>query len=499
MKISGKVKDVLVECIALLYIVLFVYAAVNKILVFDEFQVQIAQSPLLTSFAGWMSYLVPIVEIVIAVLLSLKKTRLQGLYAAFCLMVMFTIYIAIILNFSPYIPCSCGGILEKLGWRDHLIFNVVFCFIAVIGIVLQSKLDFPRQHIRRLIFKIAVLIVFAGVTVLMLYVVSEDMHHHRNNFTRRFYGTPAEVVKDLKLESKSYIAGAGHGKVYICDNRDPLKVFEFDNDLSSVTTRIIRTNEPNRAFKSLRTVIKPPYFYLYDGREAFAFSGNLLDWQAKIWIDQVAYYNSFVAIDSSQAAIRSVSADANESVIGIMKNDGSEKVTFNKNLLDKQIDGFFDTDGKLLFNSKHQKLIYVYYYRNEYLITNTSLSEKKVAHTIDTTSKANIKVVRLKDTQASTIASPMRIVNKSACTEGDFLYIHSNLIGQFEQKEMWKQASVVDVYSLLDNSYLFSFYLYDKHGHKISDFVVDNGKIYTIAGLTLTVYDFNATPYKKSK
>jgi hypothetical protein len=54
-------------------------------------------------------------------------------------MVMFTAYIVAILNFSNYVPCSCGGVLEKLGWREHLIFNSAFVVLGLIGIVLQAE------------------------------------------------------------------------------------------------------------------------------------------------------------------------------------------------------------------------------------------------------------------------------------------------------------------------------------------------------------------------
>ncbi|OXB07814.1 MauE/DoxX family redox-associated membrane protein [Flavobacterium pectinovorum] len=499
MKLSAAHKIIIVEIISCLYILLFVYAAVNKFIDFEGFQVQLAQSPLLSSFAGPISWLIPVSEVIIAGLLFSQKTRLTGLYLSFCLMVMFSIYIVIILNFSPFVPCSCGGILEKLGWKEHLLFNIAFCLIAIPGILYQSMLN-PKQSTNVPSIKMAVLTVAGTATMCTLFLISEDMIHHRNNFTRRFYGTPAEFVKDFELESKSYIAGVGNGKVYICDNRDPLKVFEFDQDLKTVITRTITTNEPNRRFKSLRVAVNPPYFYVYDGHEAFTFSGNIADWKAEIWIDKLAYYNFFVPIDSSHAAIRAISADENESIIGIMqRTKGGNSLNLNKKLLDKQIDGFFDTDGKLLFNKKYQKLIYVYYYRNEYLITNTSLSEKNTGHTIDTTSKAKIKVAYVKRLKARKIASPMRIVNKVSATNGDFLYINSNLIGQFEEKSMWEEASIVDVYNILDKSYMFSFYLYDKKGIKVDEFVLGNDKIYTLAGRILTVYDFDATPYKKKK
>ena len=104
----------------------------------QKFSVQIGQSPLLTNMSGFVSWFIPIIEIIIALLLAIPKYRLPGLYGSFALMTMFTAYIIAILNFSTKIPCSCGGVLELLGWKEHLVFNIVFVILAGIGIWLQS-------------------------------------------------------------------------------------------------------------------------------------------------------------------------------------------------------------------------------------------------------------------------------------------------------------------------------------------------------------------------
>ncbi len=128
-----------IEIISLLYVVLFTYAAVSKFLDFNQFKIQLGQSPLLTAFAEWIVWLVPITELLITILLVYPKYRLLGLYASFSLMLMFTTYIFLILTFSDFIPCSCGGILEKLGWTEHLIFNMFFIAMAVLAIVLWKQ------------------------------------------------------------------------------------------------------------------------------------------------------------------------------------------------------------------------------------------------------------------------------------------------------------------------------------------------------------------------
>ena len=139
MKIHPKFKNILLEFICFLYILLFVYAALSKLLVFDEFKIQIGQSAMLTPFAGVVAWVIPYLEILIALLLIIPRFKLLGLFASFNLMLMFTVYIFIILNFSNDIPCSCGGVLEKLGWTEHLIFNIAFVILAFMGILIMNE------------------------------------------------------------------------------------------------------------------------------------------------------------------------------------------------------------------------------------------------------------------------------------------------------------------------------------------------------------------------
>ncbi|MDD7888256.1 MauE/DoxX family redox-associated membrane protein [Flavivirga sp. 57AJ16] len=136
MKIHSKYKNALLEFICFLYILLFVYAALSKFRVFDEFKIQIGQAAMLTPFASIVAWMIPSLEILIALLLMIPRFKLLGLFAAFNLMVMFTAYIFIILNFSNDVPCSCGGVIEKLGWTEHLIFNIAFVILAAIGIII---------------------------------------------------------------------------------------------------------------------------------------------------------------------------------------------------------------------------------------------------------------------------------------------------------------------------------------------------------------------------
>src|SRR5688500_7137156 len=112
-------KQIAIEIIVFLFVVLFLYAAGSKLVEYQKFIGQIGKSPLLTKYAETLAWMVPTVEIVIAVMLIIPRARMLGLYAAFGLMVMFTLYIIAILSFSAELPCSCGGVLSMLGWKEH--------------------------------------------------------------------------------------------------------------------------------------------------------------------------------------------------------------------------------------------------------------------------------------------------------------------------------------------------------------------------------------------
>ena len=134
-------KKNVVDIITYLFIILFIYASVNKLLDYENFSTELGKSPLLTAFAGWVAWAVPVVELIVVALLTVPRLCLAGLYAAFSLMTMFTAYIVAILRFSDYVPCSCGGVLQNMSWNQHLVFNIVFVLLALAGIFLHEPAD----------------------------------------------------------------------------------------------------------------------------------------------------------------------------------------------------------------------------------------------------------------------------------------------------------------------------------------------------------------------
>jgi|SRR5690606_21570002 len=132
-------RKLLPDIAVFLFIVLFVYAALTKLLDYDKFAIQLGQSPMLTHHASIIAWAVPVSEFAAVCLLLLPATRSLGLYISLSLMIMFTTYITIITTYDDYVPCSCGGILESMGWYEHLVFNIAFALLAVAGILVVEN------------------------------------------------------------------------------------------------------------------------------------------------------------------------------------------------------------------------------------------------------------------------------------------------------------------------------------------------------------------------
>jgi uncharacterized membrane protein YphA (DoxX/SURF4 family) len=136
MKSMIKNRQLLSDVISALFVLLFAYAAISKLADFQKFQAQIGQSSLLAPFAGIVTWLIPTLEVLFATLLTIRKFQLTAMYLSFTLMAIFTFYVVIIQNFSEYIPCSCGGILQNMNWHQHLVFNIYFMLLAFVGVLI---------------------------------------------------------------------------------------------------------------------------------------------------------------------------------------------------------------------------------------------------------------------------------------------------------------------------------------------------------------------------
>ena len=132
-------RSLIAELVIGLLILLYIYTATSKLLDFSNFRHVLSRSPLIGNKAPAVAWILPLTEILISMMLILPKTRRIGLWCSFTLMLTFTGYVAWMLAFAPQLPCSCGGVIKYMTWKQHLVFNIAYTLIAFLGIWLYQR------------------------------------------------------------------------------------------------------------------------------------------------------------------------------------------------------------------------------------------------------------------------------------------------------------------------------------------------------------------------
>ena len=132
-----KSKVLISICMAL--VILFSYTAVSKLIDIPLFNYEMHNQPLPHWMRTGLVFFLPAIELLIVVSLLIDKTRVVGLFASLVIMLSFTAYTALILTGAFHrVPCSCGGVIKNLTWKQHLFFNLFFVGLIIWGMFLQA-------------------------------------------------------------------------------------------------------------------------------------------------------------------------------------------------------------------------------------------------------------------------------------------------------------------------------------------------------------------------
>lgn len=144
-QMSQTTREKIITASCWLCMALFLYTAYAKIVDHARFLAGLTRVHLISGFAVFISFAVPISEILIALLLLIPMTVKTGLYSFIAIMSLFTIYIISAMIWEPHLPCHCGGAIEKLSWGQHIWFNLAFITIAVFALrLIKSNTSFKN-------------------------------------------------------------------------------------------------------------------------------------------------------------------------------------------------------------------------------------------------------------------------------------------------------------------------------------------------------------------
>ena len=331
------------------------------------------------------------------------------------------------------------------------------------------------------IISISVTLIGSVLAVIALFLLSSNLTEKHNSFLRLFPPHPIFERDTFNIKYNSYyIAGASDQTIYLGNHVAPLHVLVLTSDFSDTVQQSIHViSAVDIKFRSLSLKVDSPYFYLSDGTVPAIFKGRVDDWRAhRITGFDSAYFTDLVPASSSSFFLRSLSSVTDQYILGKESlYKGESKLTFKQDLLQKQIDGKFCVDGSMAYNQELNRLVYTYYYRNQFLVMDSNLNLLYEGRTIDTVSRARLKIASVSQGQKLVMAEPPLMVNKRSSTSGNWLLVHSNLLARNEDIETFRNASVIDVYSLNDSQYQFSFYIHDFAGEKMKFFYIKGDRL----------------------
>ena len=479
----------LTALISYFFIVLFTYAAVSKMRDFENFQIQLAQSPLLSAYAGLISYGVIVLELVIAGILVFPKVRKIGLYASFGLMIAFTVYIYLILNYSDFVPCSCGGILEKMSWQQHLVFNIACVVLALVSMVfIEKERVIP---VRRTAAVSSLIFIVSAGGMVALFLSSEYMIKKANNFTRRFPQHPVteEATLDLKVNSY-YFAGFDQDHLYLGNLTSPFRLRSINYQFNAERTVFIKPQIKVQFNQPPHIKVMNQHFFFYDGSVPVIYRGVKDAPEAELLIYKKAYFNQLAVLDSGCFAFRTIVPEPKHFAIGTLGFYSQQGLVMHKDFIPSKISSLFETDGQLLTDPVNHDVVYLYSYQNRYTVGNKYVQETGTYNTIVKTGVIQIKYRTMKNGDKR-LETPPRKLTGTAAVYGRVLFMESAIMGRYEPKKAWKEAGIVDMYSTARQEYLGSIYLYHHGQGKITDMLITKDYLFVIRDSVITRYRLN--------
>ncbi|MBN7814199.1 MauE/DoxX family redox-associated membrane protein [Algoriphagus pacificus] len=116
-------------------ILLWTYTGFDKLIQFESSRKAFHNQTFPGELAEVLAYVIPITELLIALLLLFSITRWWGYLGSILLLSVFTTYVGLIwVGAFPRVPCNCAGILESLGWAEHFVLDLGFIWVAVWGL-----------------------------------------------------------------------------------------------------------------------------------------------------------------------------------------------------------------------------------------------------------------------------------------------------------------------------------------------------------------------------
>jgi hypothetical protein len=326
--------------------------------------------------------------------------------------------------------------------------------------------------------KIIYLIIIGLACSMSFYaLISIKSNDTDKGFIRKITTDNAKLQRTFQFPSASIIfAWNPDDYVWVVDYKNPLTLLKFGFSLNKIEQVELKKPKDyintNRAyFDRLDSNI---YFTNLRGDLAVGYKGRTKNYKI-----HNLNFDAFSCISSNTIIVRNFKRNKGNNSTELSKLTLEQSKPILKNYtLPKQLDGIFCSDGQLYYDKPSSKLFYMFFHRGEFLCLDTNLNLLFKTKTIDTVHKANIKLGSYSQKQpggkikvVTSIKAPAPI-NRYFTISEDHIYILSGLKADNQDKTFSLKNESIDVYSIENGSYLYSFTLPKLQGYRVSEFKV---------------------------
>lgn len=337
---------------------------------------------------------------------------------------------------------------------------------------------------------VGVVVVASLAVVAILYARTDRYPNHRFASFERNFAPISIIPKDsflLPLRGY-YFAGSTPRTIFLAHYQHPAHTIAISQTLKDTSYFRLRVNTDSLLYRSIRVTVDSPYYYLADGTKRFIYRGRLGQ-IASPWIMDTPFSKAIPLSDYSAAMVAILNF---RTTLMRQTISGSVPEQF-PDLLQDQHEDLFSSDGMLLYAKASGQLVYVYFYRNEYVVMDTSFCEISRGHTIDTIRQAKIKTGHITSKSARVLSANALVVNNQSTLNNGLLYIHSNLLAQNEDVRVFESHAAVDVYSIKGGRYAYSFYLPMREKRMPKEFIVEGNIVLLLFDRLLLLCEIRMT------
>ena len=327
---------------------------------------------------------------------------------------------------------------------------------------------------------------------MIIFKYSKSKNHRNNDFNRLFPPYFIYNPKQIELSFNSfYLAGITKNNIYLGNITAPAFLLKLNYDLTDTSHLILKV--PSRieiASNAIRVCVDSPDIYMMEGISPKVLHGALNDLNLTDSYYNGVRFNTSSIISRSSFVLRTYDQVLERNILAKSTIQPKKTERF-PNILTKRGDGIFSIDGNLTMDQYTRQLVYVYYYRNEYICLDTNLNIISKGKTIDSVHTPQIKLSKIFSEETTTFSAPPLTVNKTSCVDSGFLFVNSSLKAKNEDEFSFENNSVIDIYSLKNDEYQYSFYIPDHHHIKMKSFRVLNHQLIALYDHSLFTFSIH--------